>query len=708
MDMIFDSSPDPSSPASAAFPGQIARTQRYSLGVPRAFRLSADGTAALFLRTRGPEDRTGCLWLRDGGGEHLLVDPGTLAGSADGIPEAERIRRERARERTGGIVGYDTDPGLGTVVFALDGALWCWEGPDGPPRQVPTAGPVVDPRLSPGGRRVAYVSDGALHVADLDGGPGLLLAAPEGADVSYGLAEHVASESMGRYRGHWWAPDGRRLLAARVDNSPVQRWWIADPANPSRPPREVAYPAAGTANADVSLHVWGLDGTRTEVVWDRTAYEYLARAGWDAHGPLLAVQSRDQRTLRVLAADPATGATRLLHEQRDPAWVELIPGTPARTASGALVNTADLGGTRRLTVAGEPVTPEGLQIRSVEDVSGESVLFTASDEPTEVHLWSYAPHTGPERLSEEPGVHTGQRAGGALLLDSHTDDGPEFRLLPAEGAPLPVACLAAEPVTPPRVTWLRAGEHAVRTALLLPSWHRPGGDPLPVLLAPYGGPAMQLVRHGRNWPLCEAQWFAEEGFAVVVADGRGTPGRGPEWEKTVHGDTLSAPVEDQVTALRAAAAHCPDLDLGRVAVRGWSYGGTLAAAAVLRRPEVFHAAICGAGPSDQRLYDTHWRERFLGHPDEEPAAYDRSSPIGEAAALRRPLLLVHGLADDNVVAAHTLRMSAALLAAGRVHQVLPLSNVTHGPTDPVVVEGLLRHQLNFLRASLNVSPPQAV
>jgi len=199
--------------------------------------------------------------------------------------------------------------------------------------------------------------------------------------------------------------------------------------------------------------------------------------------------------------------------------------------------------------------------------------------------------------------------------------------------------------------------------------------------------------------MIEAQWFADEGFAVVIADGRGTPGRGPAWEKTVQGDTLSAPLEDQVTALHAVAERYPDLDLSRVGIRGWSYGGTLATAAVLRRPDVFHAAAAGAGPSDQRLYDTHWRERFLGLPQDEPAAYDRSSPIGEAAALRRPLLLIHGLADDNVVAAHTLRMSAALLAAGRPHQVLPLPG-THMPTDEATVAGLLRIQLEFLRDAL--------
>ncbi|WP_407640284.1 S9 family peptidase [Actinacidiphila rubida] len=707
--MITSADAPSSSPAAAAYPAQVARTQRYSLGVPGAFTLSADGSAVLFLRTRGPEDRVSCLWLFDGDRERLLVDPAALAAGTGEVPEAERVRRERARERARGIVAYDASPDLDTVVFALDGALWCLEpARDGSPRPVPTAGPVTEPRLAPRGRGVAYVSGGALHVADLDGGPGRELAVPERADVRYGLAEHVAAESMGRHRGYWWAPDGQRLLVARVDEARVQRWWIADAANPSRPPRETAYPAAGTTNADVSLAVFGLDGTRTEVVWDRAAFEYLATAGWDAHGPLLSVQSRDQRTVQVLAADPGTGATRLLHERTDPAWVQLVPGTPARTASGALVHTIDDGGTRRLTVDGRPVTPEGLQIQSVEQVAGESVLFTAVDEPTESHLWSYTPQEAPLRLSPEPGLHTGQRAAGTLLLASRTDDGPRFRLLSGEGAPRPIACLAAEPVTPPRVTWLRAGDTEIRTALLLPSWHRPGAAPLPVLLAPYAGPAQRLVLRGRNWPLCEAQWFAEEGFAVIVADGRGTPGRGPRWEKSVHLDTLAAPLDDQVTALHAAAAHCPDLDLERVGIRGWSYGGTLAAAAVLRRPDVFHAAVCGAGPSDQRLYDTHWRERFLGHPDEHPEAYERSSPINEAAALRRPLLLVHGMADDNVVAAHTLRMSAALLAAHRPHQVLPMSDVTHGPTDPVVVEGLLRHQLNFLRASLNVSPPQAV
>jgi dipeptidyl-peptidase-4 len=200
----------------------------------------------------------------------------------------------------------------------------------------------------------------------------------------------------------------------------------------------------------------------------------------------------------------------------------------------------------------------------------------------------------------------------------------------------------------------------------------------------------------------------QHGFAVLVADGRGTPGRGPAWEKTVYGDTLSVALDDQVDALESVAERLPDLDLSRVGIRGWSYGGALAAIAVIRRPDVFHAAISGAAPHDQRLYDTHWHERFLGRPDENPDAYDRSSTMTRAGDLTRPLLLIHGLADDNVAAAHTLRMSSALPAAGRPHQVLPLSGSTHMPTDENTVSQLLRHQLGFLTSTLGmpVSPPR--
>ena len=209
---------------------------------------------------------------------------------------------------------------------------------------------------------------------------------------------------------------------------------------------------------------------------------------------------------------------------------------------------------------------------------------------------------------------------------------------------------------------------------------------------------------GRAGRFLVSQWFAEQGFAVLVADGSGTPGRGPDWEREVHGGIYGPVLDDQVTAVQEAARLHPDLDLGRVGIRGWSFGGSLAALAVLRRPDVFHAAAVGAGVTDQRLYNTHWRERFLGHPGEFPDRYEACSLLREAPYLTRPLLLMHGLADDNVFPAHTLLLSRALLAAGRPHEVLLLPGLGHSDAGAAVTEHLLRYQLRFLQRHLRAKP----
>jgi dipeptidyl-peptidase-4 len=228
---------------------------------------------------------------------------------------------------------------------------------------------------------------------------------------------------------------------------------------------------------------------------------------------------------------------------------------------------------------------------------------------------------------------------------------------------------------------------------------------------PYGGPHGQRVVAAQNAHLT-SQWFADEGFAVIVADGRGTPGRSPAWEKAVRNNFAGPVLDDQVEALRALAEHYP-LDLDRVAIRGWSFGGYLAALAVLRRPDVFHAAVAGAPVADQRLYDTHYKERYLGHPAEQPEVYAANSLITDAGLSAasdtvRPLMIIHGLADDNVVVAHSLRLSSALLAAGRPHQVLPLSGVTHMTTQESVAENLLLLQVDFVKRSLGIEPPRRV
>ena len=338
--------------------------------------------------------------------------------------------------------------------------------------------------------------------------------------------------------------------------------------------------------------------------------------------------------------------------------------------------------------------------------AGDTVLFQASQEPAEIGLWSYGPG-GLSQAGPGGGVEGGTRGGGTMVSwrRSLDDDGVTVRVRRGGGAGAAViGSLAELPALPaPRPILFRAGSREIQTAVLFPSWHQPGRQ-LPVLLDPYGGPHAQRVVRSRQAYLV-SQWFAEQGFAVLIADGRGTPGRGQAWERAVAGDLAGPVLEDQVDAIAAAAARFGDLDTGRVAIRGWSFGGYLAALAVLRRPDVFHAAIAGAPVTDWRLYDTHYTERYLGLPDEAGGAYDRSSLISSAeravaGAAARPLMLIHGLADDNVVVAHTLRLSAALLAAGYPHSVLPLSGITHMASQETVAENLLLLQLDFLRSAL--------
>ncbi|MFC0865794.1 prolyl oligopeptidase family serine peptidase [Sphaerimonospora cavernae] len=684
-----------------SFPRLQARTRRFTLGVPRGFTISPQGDRVIFLRTKSGIDPVTCLWEFDiaTGTERLLVDPLALGAADEDLPPEERARRERSRESAGGVVGYSTDRQVRAAVFALSGELHLVDLSSGVVRRLETPGPVIDPRLDPTGTKVAYVTGGALRVQDLATGTDTALATPERDEVSYGLAEFVAAEEMDRMRGYWWSPSGDRLLVARVDDSPVGLWHIADPANPDRPAVPQRYPAAGTANAEVSLFVIGLDGSRVAVPYEQ---EYLVTAIWDAHGPAIVTLSRDQRTMRLLSVDPSTGTTASLREDTDPAWLDIVGGVPARLSDGTLVWVADAEGGHRLIIGSTPVTPPSLQVRAVLDVDGDTVLFQASGEPTEINLWTYSGGTI-SPVTMEPGVYGGRRAGGVTVVTGQSleTEGTSVAVIRPDGSRMAdsIRSMAERPSLDPRVSFVRAGSRELSTAILFPSWHVPGSGRLPVLMDPYGGPHAQRVLAARRMFL-EPQWWAEQGFAVVVADGRGTPGRGPAFEREIRHDfTLS--LEDQVDALQGVAAqHADDLDLSRVAIRGWSFGGYLAALAVLRRPDVFHAAVAGAPVTDWRLYDTCYTERYLGHPDE--GHYEASSLLADAEKLDRPLLLVHGLADDNVVAAHTLRLSSALLAAGRPHTVLPLSGVTHMTPQEVVAENLLLLQLDFLKKSLGI------
>lgn len=690
-----------------SYPRLAARTLRFTLGIPRNITVSPDGRTVRFIRTPDGVTRTGQLWEFDveSGAETILVDPATLLGDdGEQLSAQERARRERSRESAGGVVGYDVDETGRWACFALSGQLWGVHLGAKAVTALPSVGAVIDPRLDPTGRHIAYAADGALRVIGVNGEGERALVSPESSTEVWGQAEFIAAEEMERYRGFWWAPDGKSLLVERFDDTNVHTWHIADPENPDREPVAQRYPAAGTPNSIVTLWHVGLDGSRTEITWDRDAYEYLGRITWTAHGsPLLQVLSRDQKSSQVLSVDLSDGSTSVLRQLHDDAWVELS-AAPRYTPAGQLVTVEDVDGWRRIVVDGSPVTPDEWQVRSIVATFEDCVVAAASPEPTEIHIVRIGFDGTVTPIVDGPAVHSAVIGGPTTVIVRsglevvgttvmvHTDDAEptEIRVL-TEPAPF-------EPV----ITMIDAGERKLRTAVLFPRNHRPGSLRLPVLMDPYGGPHAQRVMSSAR-AFLEAQWLADQGFCVIIADGRGTPGRGHAWEREVRGEFATVTLDDQIDALAAVAEAYPeDLDTNRVGITGWSYGGYLSALAVLKRPDVFHAAVAGAPVTEWRLYDTCYTERYLGDPGTSPEVYDRNSLIGLADQLERPLMLIHGLADDNVVAAHTLRLSSALLAAGRAHTVLPLSGVTHMTPQEVVAENLKLLQVEFLKESLGV------
>jgi dipeptidyl-peptidase 4 len=696
------------------YPELAARTRRFSYGSPRAVSVGSDGARVVFLRSSGPEDPVDRLHVFDvaAGAERLVADPAALlAGDAEDLPAEERALRERLRLSAGGIGSYAIDTAATVAAFPLGGRLFRADLVAGTVREVPTAGPVIDPRPDPAGQRIAYVTGGTLRLAE----PDLLIAGE--AEISWGLAEFIAAEEFGRFRGYWWSPDGQTLLAARVDESRVPQWTLHDPASPQDPPRSVAYPHAGAANAEVTLHLLDLEGGWVDVHWDRETYPYLVAVAWTEHGgPLITVLRRLQQHGLVLAVDPRTGETQVHAELADPRWVEPIPGTPAYLSDGRVLVGGELAhdgyDARCLFADGTLLTPPSLYVRRVAGRLGDAELLVEASEgePSEQYLYRVTAHPGApivdaRRITPDAGWHTGAAGGDTLAVCALGLDhaGARWTVYRA-GTPVgTLANLAATPPYQPRPALDRVTDRRLPTGVLYPRQHV-AGRRLPVLVDVYGGPGHQEVLAVRSrWQ--ERQWWADAGFAVAVIDNRGTPGVTPSFEKVVHRRLADVVLGDQVDALTALADKHSDLDLTRVAIRGWSFGGWLAALAALRRPDLYRAAVVGAPVTDWALYDTAYTERYLGLPGDGSDVYAHHSlvelaespPSGPEDA--RPLLLIHGLADDNVVAAHTLRLSAALLSAGRPHSVIPLTGATHMAAGGLA-ERLLRLELDFLRTAL--------
>lgn len=445
------------------------------------------------------------------------------------------------------------------------------------------------------------------------------------------------------------------------------------------------------------------------------------------------------------------GSTRVLEKHSNAYWLDLIHGTPAFTPNGRLIcamNDMDAD-TNRLTVDGVPFTPAGLQVREVLNVTDDDVLCVVQRTPELLSddslpfLWqsNAADHDARsfdvvsirydgtwEPLTYAPGQWTMSRAGnGCVVTGRGMDDATVqmqhcMNIVTTDENGTDVASMVVSPIenhaeTPgftPNVHFTRLGERGLYTAIVLPSASSEyaHADTLPVLMKPYGGPGFQQVVENQSF-YWDAQWWADQGYIVVTADGRGTTGRGPKWDRAIYETMKSVTLEDQVDAVRAlpealatlaaqenkesSETTIPQPDLNRVAMIGWSYGGFLSALAVLEAPETFAAACAGAPPTDWTLYDTHYTERYLGL---DSAVYERNSIISDAPQLDRPLMLIHGFADDNVTIAHSLRLSQALMAAGRKHTFLPLTGITHMTNDETVAENLLILQRDFLAEAL--------
>jgi len=710
------------------YPRRSAITRRFTLGLPRSFRAvtTPDGPAIFFLRAACGDDPVHQLLRLDPttGKETVIVDAYALNVDTSFITDEERAQRERLREQASGVTTYDMNADGTRIVFTLGGELFTTTAPftTVTPRGVSGA---FDARIAPDGHHVAFHRDGGVTVMAYD--TGLLTNLFEGeGTVFYGRAEFIAAEEMDRTRGLWWLSDSTTVLATRVDEAPVNIWHISDPARPQNASRPVAYPAAGTANAQVSLHTANIrTGVKTDVTLPE-AYPYLARVSVSADGVVIMCQSRDQRDVQFALLDE-TGerATQLRQFEADP-WVELIAGTP-RWHDEKLITVEDrattTGGMARLVcVDGDAVSPSGLYVRDVVAVDDRVIVVHASVNDATTIAPYVVPRDGTgtaQRVAFPTDVDDGIHHVAAPLTPDgwwvHSYTGMAatntiYKATPSLTAATPAVELtttAEQPGFVPNVTLLTLGERHLNAALILPEEADPTTK-LPVLLDPYGGPhAQRVFRHAGMY--LSSAWFAAQGFAVLIIDGQGTPGRDPTFEYAIAHD-LSVTLDDQIAGLHAAAEHEPRLDLNRVAIRGWSFGGYLAALGVLRRPDVFHAAVAGAPVTHWQWYDTHYTERYLGHPDHHPEAYRRSNLITEEAGLvgaaawdednPPALMLIHGLADDNVVAAHTLALSSALLAANRPHQVLPLSGVTHMTPQEQIAEALLLQQARFLRVAL--------
>lgn len=668
---------------------------------PRGLKISPDGRLVTLLKNRKDDRDRYDLWAIDttGGKERMLVDSLKLGSGAE-LSEAEKMQRERARiGGTRGIVAYDWAADGRRILVPIDGDLYL-AGLDGNVvRLTDTPEGELNPTVSPKGRYLSFVRGGNLHVIDIATRDERQLTTDASDTVSWGVAEFVAQEEMDRQTGHWWSPDDSHIAVARVDESGVgvvNRAAIGAEGTKIYPQR---YPAAGTPNAVVELYVMDPAGEkRVKVDLGKDADIYLARVDWAKDGKTLYVQreSRDQKRLDLLAVDPASGASRIVLTETAKTWLNLHNNFRA-LADGTFLWWSERTGHGHLYyVAGEKWTPITRGEWQVGDVIGVdekrgTVWFTGNREtPVEQHVYSAAisGKGDVQRLTEPGWWNNGvmdAAASRVIVSRSNPDQPAQVYLADREGKRLRWVSEnridAGHPFAPYVAAHAEAKFGTIAAKDGSPLYYKlltPRLEPgrrYPVFMIHYGGPGAgrQVTR---SWGGAIPDYLVQRGWVVFAIDNRGTPDRGKAFEDQIYRAMGGVEVEDQLAGAEWLKAQS-FVDAGRIATYGWSYGGYMTLKLLEKAPGMFAAGIAGAPVTKWELYDTHYTERYLGDPNAKRSAYPASNAIAEAGKIDDPLLLVHGMADDNVVLEHSTAFMTAMQDQGKPFDLMLYPGQTH-------------------------------
>lgn len=710
-------------PADLRYFRELVETRNYSLGQPVSPKFTPDGKAVIFLRggARDPVLRLYEFTIADGKLREILSPEKLLQGAEEKLTAEERSRRERERKSLRGFTHFQLSKDGSKVLVVLSGKLYVITRADSQVTELPEQG-WIDPHFSPDGRAVAAVNGGEVHVIDLETKADLAITSGATETLQHGVAEFVAQEEMDRHEGFWWSPDSQSIVYQETDNSGVETRFIADPLHPETPPAKNFYPRAGTNNAKVRLGIIARAGGPTRwIEWDREKYPYLARVVWkEAAAPLcILVQDRAEQDELLLAVDPTTGATRELLREKDAAWLNLDEkAMPIWLKDGRqFLWTTERNGTWQAELRSadgalvRAVTPADFHVEELIDVNDadRSIVVSGGHDPRERHLFRFSLEgkAEPQQLTKEKGRHNavfGEVKDQFLhrydLLDGNA--GWEVLRLPDGNKIAALPSVAERPSSLPKVELTRTdGPRPMDAAIVRPRDFKKGTR-YPVILDVYAGPGSKQVMAQPDRYMID-QWMADRGYIVVVLDGRGTPGHGREWERAIRGNLIDVALTDQIAGLEALAKREPAMDLKRVGAVGWSFGGYFSAMAVMRKPDIFRCAVVGAPVVTWENYDTYYTERYLGFPSENAEGYRASNVLTYASELRRPILLIHGLTDDNVYAQHSMQLSDALFNAGKPFNFLPLLG-THMISEPML---RLRRQTRIMElfdAELKGSP----